>query len=167
MTWGRRDSLFYCWMSNEIHFHWKNYCLLLFTMHPSNLDHKDMQRRGVQTFQAGEIVGLRVIRWIGTIVVLFYCIFPHKLNLTPHKWAMSELWFTPQGLRSKNFSSRAFGKAYSWLLGIFFFLCKLSWITVFLGRTFGKTLSPRQCGTLKTSRMQVDIIQSVHLCEVI
>lgn len=40
---------------------WKKNCLLLFlmfsfffflTMHPSNLDHKDMQRRGVQTFQA-------------------------------------------------------------------------------------------------------------------
>lgn len=31
---------------------WKRIVCCFFTMHPSNLDHKDMQRRGVQTFQA-------------------------------------------------------------------------------------------------------------------
>lgn len=61
---GKKElSFFIAECQMKIHFHWKNYCLLLFTMHPSNLDHKDMQRRGVQTFQAGEIVGFfRVIR---------------------------------------------------------------------------------------------------------
>lgn len=59
---GEEETLFFiAECQNEIHFHWekKKNCLLLFTMHPPNLDHKDMQRRGVQTFQAGEIVGVK------------------------------------------------------------------------------------------------------------
>lgn len=31
---------------------WKRIVCCFFTMHPSNRDHKDMQKRGVQTFQA-------------------------------------------------------------------------------------------------------------------
>lgn len=31
---------------------WKIIVCCFFTMHPSNRDHKDMQKRGVQTFQA-------------------------------------------------------------------------------------------------------------------
>lgn len=44
---------------------WKIIVCCFFTMHPSNRDHKDMQRRGVQTFQAR--VG---VRWSGGVIKL-------------------------------------------------------------------------------------------------
>lgn len=42
---------------------WKRIVCCFFTMHPSNRDHKDMQRRGVQTFQARVGSGEGVRGW--------------------------------------------------------------------------------------------------------
>lgn len=95
---------FYCWMLNEMHIHWlENNCLLLYfsslfiyffsvSMHPSNLDHKDMQRRGVQTFQARggvRCMWVCVCRrgWVGDRKIIFFkkkrlagtCLVPYQL----------------------------------------------------------------------------------------
>ena len=44
MGGGGVGFFFYCWMLNKTHFHWLEKMSAAFTMHPSNLDHKDMQK---------------------------------------------------------------------------------------------------------------------------
>lgn len=156
MTWGRDSFLLLNvkWDTLSL----ENNCLLLFTMHPSNLDHKDMQRRGVQTFQAGESGGVMAGGWGARPVnrrgprtsrlvnnsVSFLLHFSHKQNLTPCEWAMSELWYTPQGLRLKTKNKKSsilFGKISIWLLVRLVITIILDHSFFFFeGGTFGNTL---------------------------
>lgn len=111
--WHGEETLFYCWMLNEIHFHWKIIvCCFFFTMHPSNLDHKDMQRRGVSNISSGGIKwgrggvkghqmnrrGPGASRLVDDRVFFSIAFLTNK-SLTPCEWAMCGLWHTPQGLR--------------------------------------------------------------------
>lgn len=61
MTWGKGSFLLLNVKWNTLSLTGKRIVCCFFTMHPSNRDHKDMQKRGVQTFQARVGSGVVVV----------------------------------------------------------------------------------------------------------